>query len=225
MSSETPDDHPFAHPVTRRDPDAALDEDLYCLTCGYNLRGLYGDPVRCPECGELNDLGTAAIPAEFIRRGLREMETAPTFCTAFALLITPCLAFVLLSNWPQSACPAVALVGLLVAWSTGYREMKSRYNDKPGWRRILVDFHVATLLCTIAIPIMISVCVIKDYPLYAVPEPFWIVAGIIWVPCFIGGLRIYYASRKRIAAMQRDAAVRIARETLRKALHQFKRRL
>ncbi len=225
VSPEPSDDLFFAGPVTPRDPDLALDEDLYCLTCGYNLRGLYGDPVRCPECGELNDLGTAAIPAEFIRRGLREMETAPTYCTAFALMIAACLAFVLLTNWPQSACPGAALVGLLVAWSTGYREMKSRYHDRPGWRRILVDFHVATLLCTIAIPAVISVCLIKDYPLYAVPGPVWIGAGVIGVPCFVGGLRIYYASRKRIAVMQRDAAVRIARETLRRALHQFKRRL
>lgn len=223
---EPSDDLLFAGPVTPRDPDAALDEDLYCLTCGYNLRGLYGDPVRCPECGELNDLGTAAIPAEFIRRGLREMETAPTSCTAFALMIAACLPFILLARWPVPIYATAALVALVVAWASGYREMKNRYHDQPGWHRILIEFHLAAVLCTIAIPAVITVCIIKGYRLYRVPEAVWIGAGVLWVPCFIWGLRIYYSStRKRIAVMQRDAAVRIARETLRKALHQWKRRL
>lgn len=36
----------------RLDPTSEIDFDLFCLTCGYNLRGLRGDPVRCPECGD-----------------------------------------------------------------------------------------------------------------------------------------------------------------------------
>jgi uncharacterized protein YxjI len=30
------------------------DVDRFCLRCAYNLRGLAGDPVRCPECGTPN---------------------------------------------------------------------------------------------------------------------------------------------------------------------------
>ncbi|MGH8629185.1 MAG: hypothetical protein ACREU7_00265 [Burkholderiales bacterium] len=37
--------------------DAALAADLFCLQCGYNLRGLSGDPIRCPECGRVHDIG------------------------------------------------------------------------------------------------------------------------------------------------------------------------
>ncbi|MGD8452219.1 MAG: hypothetical protein PVJ57_10410 [Phycisphaerae bacterium] len=29
--------------------------DLHCEGCGYCLRGLPGDPIRCPECGHEND--------------------------------------------------------------------------------------------------------------------------------------------------------------------------
>jgi len=43
--------------LIRYDKGGAIDEDLFCLTCGYNLRALRGDPVRCPECGEDNAVG------------------------------------------------------------------------------------------------------------------------------------------------------------------------
>jgi hypothetical protein len=36
--------------------DNGLDCDWACLRCGYNLRGLVGDPIRCPECGHSNPL-------------------------------------------------------------------------------------------------------------------------------------------------------------------------
>lgn len=34
---------------------AAITEDLACPTCGYNLRGLVGNVVTCPECGHRVD--------------------------------------------------------------------------------------------------------------------------------------------------------------------------
>ena len=37
-------------PGAVRQPDGALDRDIKCSRCGYNLRGLT-DPVTCPECG------------------------------------------------------------------------------------------------------------------------------------------------------------------------------
>jgi len=35
---------------------AALQHDLKCPACEYNLRGLRGDVVQCPECGETCDI-------------------------------------------------------------------------------------------------------------------------------------------------------------------------
>src|SRR5512134_1124043 len=43
----------------RRSVSAEIKEDLPCVTCGYNLRGLTGKH-RCPECG---------TPAGFSRAG------------------------------------------------------------------------------------------------------------------------------------------------------------
>ena len=53
MTSHTPTDLPYAKPVAQS--QEPIDEDLYCLSCGYNVRGLTGNPIRCPECGDSND--------------------------------------------------------------------------------------------------------------------------------------------------------------------------
>ncbi len=33
-----------------------IQQDLDCPHCEYNLRGLLGDVVSCPECGEICDV-------------------------------------------------------------------------------------------------------------------------------------------------------------------------
>lgn len=45
---------PSANPSKALDPDLLM-RDLPCPVCGYNLRGLAGDCVPCPECGEQID--------------------------------------------------------------------------------------------------------------------------------------------------------------------------
>src|SRR3989442_10695322 len=40
---------PDPAPALTEKPAKPEDIDLYCLECGYNLRGLSGDPRRCPE--------------------------------------------------------------------------------------------------------------------------------------------------------------------------------
>ena len=60
--------------------DDLTDVDLYCLHCGYNLRGLSGDPRRCPECGQFSPLGEAAVPGPFLRRSQRRLRAPPSLC-------------------------------------------------------------------------------------------------------------------------------------------------
>ncbi|MHC4443198.1 MAG: hypothetical protein ACYTF1_09325 [Planctomycetota bacterium] len=78
------------------------DIDLYCLQCGYNLRGHTGDPRRCPECGSLNPVGDLVLPAPLIKAQLRRMETAPTLCVgASVIFLIGCfqwLSFAILSS-------------------------------------------------------------------------------------------------------------------------------
>ncbi|MHC4235736.1 MAG: hypothetical protein ACYSUQ_11520, partial [Planctomycetota bacterium] len=53
---------PRALPVAKVAGHDAAQEDLYCLECGYNLRGIAGDPRRCPECWYANSVADMRIP-------------------------------------------------------------------------------------------------------------------------------------------------------------------
>lgn len=202
--------------------DGAINEDIYCLTCGYNLRGLQGDPVRCPECGDLNDLGTVVIPAKMIRDALRKMETAPTHCVSCAIMLSTFGTLALFTRVMSIlVVPLVPLAAL--GWLVNYRRMKKSFNNQPGWRRILLDFHVVALPCMMLVPILVLAFYKAGHyrgGLGKVVLAGWLVA----VPAVLVTLRVYYAARARITIMQRDAAVRIARQTLRKALHRQRRR-
>ena len=199
--------------------DGAVSEDIYCLTCGYNLRGLHGDPVRCPECGDLNDLGTVVIPAKMIRDALRKMETAPTYCVVCAILLSTFGTLALFTRGLSILVVPLAVLG----WLVNYRRTKKSFNNQSGWRRILLDFHVVALPCMMILPILVfALYNAGNYRsgLGKVVLAGWLVA----VPAVLVALRVYYAARARITIMQRDAAVRIARQTLRKTLHRQRRR-
>ncbi len=213
-------------------PTSAIDEDLYCLTCGYNLRGLSGDPVRCPECGQFNDLETMRFPAATIRYAMRQIETAPTLCVLGTCLVVMGGGLVAVFRLLPTALPAagatrlsalcigLAAVGLVVLY-VGYTRTRRAFEDRAGWQRILRDFHLTTLLCTAA-PV---VGVLAGRGLK------WAVEGregsaVVWfgfaaaMASIAAGLWVYYAARSRLRSIQADVAVHIAR----KELHRRRRR-
>jgi len=197
-------------------------EDLYCLTCGYNLRGLYGDPARCPECGALNDLGTAAIPAWRIKKALDGMETTPTLCVAWALLAV--FGILLLTANVPVPCALIFFVWTPFAWIVTYVNMKEVYANKPGWRRILLDFHVAMSLFVgwgVALAVLVGVLESRSA---VVPRLLAVVVVVGCIPLIFLGRWVYGSAKARIEVMQREAAVRIARDALRRDLHYARRR-
>lgn len=88
--------------------------DLYCLECGYNLRGQSGDPRRCSECGHHNSVEDLEVPAKLIRRALRQLESGAALCGASAstllLLVVPLLIVMV---QPRSQPPSFAWVIVL----------------------------------------------------------------------------------------------------------------
>ena len=200
-------------------------EDLYCLECGYNLRGLSGDRVHCPEYGYLNDLGTVAIPAHMIQAALRNMETAPTMCAAAmvaAFSLGSCIGIGQVGppGAGLDARPAVIAVGAIpiAGWLWAYVRMKRAFENQPGWRRILLDFHLTTIACCLIIPWSIGA-----YHLSLPLIPAVLSVGTVSLATILWGIRNYYAARKRIATMQRAAAVRIAKRVLAQTLRKHRR--
>lgn len=49
------------------DEKTHVDLDLYCVRCGYNLRGLPVGGCTCPECGRLNRLDGSGADRNMIK--------------------------------------------------------------------------------------------------------------------------------------------------------------
>ena len=206
------------------DAAGTIEEDIYCLTCGYNLRGLSGDPVRCPECGEHNNLGIAALPATLIRAAHRQMETLPTLCVAQVIGFLLALLFVAIVDWPGRLIPILVGGGFIGAWFLIRWRMRRSFDGRPGWGRILGDFHLATFFCTLLIPLFLLSMFLAMKLRMVLLGPALLVAVILAAVGFLWGLRIYHDARQRMDTMQREAAVRIARHHLRQSLQVPKRR-
>src|SRR5436190_17701296 len=78
----------------------------HCLHCGYNLRGLAGDPVRCPECFHNNPRNQIIGPAVMTRR-LRELQGAGD---AFVLATVSFCGGAALWWWDHGPLPLAAPV-------------------------------------------------------------------------------------------------------------------
>jgi len=196
---------------------APIDEDLYCLTCAYNLRGLSGDPVRCPECGDMHDLEWLRAPVWAIRVAVGRMETAPTTCVALAAAAIFCFgtAVILgrLLRRNPSVVAATVILGLvcLVYWPIALWHVRRALSAQPGWASIAAGFHLAAGLCTLWYPLALGFMVLKsnNYP----RGSGWIIlalsAGAFWA-----GLRVYRRARRRLAAIQKREILRIIDEVV-----------
>jgi hypothetical protein len=135
-------------PFPSKPPDE--DADVYCLKCGYNLRGLSGDPRRCPECFGVNWVGEFEVPAELVAKQLHRMESAATICVGCILLIAG-----IIIQWPPFSdyfrgyhdlhrpdCCSLALLFILpIVWGIAARSYLKGCSYKPAWSRVLLLYH------------------------------------------------------------------------------------
>lgn len=204
-------------------------KDLFCLSCGYNLRGLSGDPVRCPECGNDNPLEAILTPAATIAGQLRRLETAPTLCVAAVVSLLGgtvlLLSTIEMSFLDPRQLTAAIGVGFIVCapifWHIGSRRFASSCLHDPAWRRALARF---ILLSLVAFPVVYGACIIM------LSVPFWIASKIdseagllfsvvaicfsiasLWITFRIARL-IHRRTTAIIIPLQRKVAVRLANE-------------
>lgn len=187
-------------------PVGLIDEDLYCMHCGYNLRGLSGDPVRCPECGVFNERGELVVPASMIKQALRDMETAPSLAVACFVIILVCSIPAMFGLFMGLA---VALPTIVV-WYACLKWTAQIFERQRGWARILFDFHLSMVLFTAIVPLAIVTASVRRVPGWA-PIP-------VAVVLFLIGMRIYRRAQAHLALSQREAAVHIGQKMTRRSM-------
>jgi hypothetical protein len=226
-------------PVAESPRTAEIKTDLYCLECGYNLRGLSGDPVRCPECGYRNPIGDVELPADQIRKQLREMETAPTISVAALLVLlpmAPCWVVLIADGalmGPGLECPTLATVVALFLLVVGVAQFRASCMERPGWLAALVRYQVVSLL--LAGSLLAFIVIGVDF----LSEPAWlwgrgardpwacatgavvflaVAAGVLW------GVRpVHRWLKAPMERLQRQVAVRIARDRIRREMSRRRR--
>lgn len=139
-------------------PERGFSFDIFCLQCGYNLRGLAGDPIRCPECSFHNPLGDVEVPAPLIRRQLARMEEAPLLCV-LALPIGVIVGFITATtllvkvgtpvSWQTTALPGALAAGgsaALIVFVYGAVRFRSGCLRQPGWVAALARYLFGAFL-------------------------------------------------------------------------------
>ncbi|MBI1336678.1 MAG: hypothetical protein GC164_06925 [Phycisphaera sp.] len=92
-------------------PSETLDRDLYCMGCGYNLRGQHRDG-NCSECGEM--VRSAFFPGRVMLGGQRSKNIA-WWATLFLLISVSLTLTSVLTLFAGAAIEELALV-LFVLW-------------------------------------------------------------------------------------------------------------
>lgn len=197
--------------VTNLAEISGLDRDVFCLQCGYNLRGLSGDPIRCPECGYNNDLGVASIPADLIRTTLHQMETYPTWCVVMSLGLAFMVIPAATGNPAALLLAGIGAASCLYGWKNCYRAATHIYPDAWFLRRLLLAFHLISATCIL--PFVLPPFVFRSF-LPARPGVILLFLLISLLTCWTVGIVWYGRVRRQLATTQRETAVRIARSCL-----------
>lgn len=127
------------------DPDTPL-----CGACSYDLRSLGDWPIKCPECGVVNE-ATAYVSSKalashvfFEARAIGISTTLLLLFTVFGLLATfgaPCCSFV----------PAMLIIMIVVRSFTGLRALLGRRAAKISFIGIAygVAMAISAIMCMV----------------------------------------------------------------------------
>ena len=123
--------------------------DLYCLQCDYALRGLSGDPCRCPECGVLNPVEDFPVPDTFVREHLRQLKTTPMLCLVVCLFGIVLAAPILVAGFIVSRAFLLVAIIFPSLWVYGMLKFRSSCRARLGWASAFLLYQVVVLLlCT-----------------------------------------------------------------------------
>ena len=187
----------------------AYHHDTPCPACGYNLRGLTGDPLRCPECGaETTRARLAELHGQMETR-LRDLQFAidlQTFAILVVILGLPTALFVFSPPVLLLALLANAALGMMLG-AIGWR-MAERLFLGPGGSRLLVRYQAWTTLVVITYPLSALVVGGVGYPAFralGLPHEATLVFAILVAALVIGVLQVVLDPLGKIRGQQERA--------------------
>jgi hypothetical protein len=152
MPGARPDDPPPApNPA-----GVALDRDVYCPGCRYNLRGLTGDPLRCPECGRASTRADLFPAADQAAARFQELRQTLDALVVGLLIALPTVVGLGVSRplgfaWFAVAAGLVLLVAVVLVGAV----LEVRHlTTHPDWARALAGYLASSVLLLVALPVV-----------------------------------------------------------------------
>ncbi len=190
------------------------ERDIRCAGCGYDLRGLPGDPVQCPECGALVGRSAATAKelqvqaARFVARRKR-LEVGPNLC---AIAIGAATFFSgLFMAFPDFFEPIrlPPYVTCLVIWIAGLLLFVVQGHGFPRWFRAFLSHQVYGVLAALGNSLLILGAFVGALALLAATEslPCLVIPALpIAVACVLLIRPMRWFSRR--ASVELDALAR-----------------
>jgi hypothetical protein len=149
-----------------------------------------------------------------ITAALRKMETAPTICAGITFAFGVMIWVSLLGGSPL--IPLGAAAPCAVGWWAGCRRMRKVFDDRAGWQRILLEFHIAVLIPLATGTVSFVVIRLVEQSGSGLPSAWGFLLLFFNGSGFVMAVVLAWVSRQRIEALQRETAVRLAHEILRR---------
>jgi len=208
--------------------------DLYCLYCGYNLRGLSTDPRRCPECGHENAVADMLVPAKQIKKALTRLETAPAMATgavvvALVWLLPISIGMARSGNNSTFVWRLIiaSLIVCLAMYIVGVRRFRASCSADSSWETAMLKHHFFGLLAAVCITVLVGMCcylliaiimsVGSSTPVISAVQMG--LCGVVGAVSFAGSWLFGRLAKRSIAPLQRARAAEMARAYARQREH------
>ncbi|MBL8878821.1 MAG: hypothetical protein JNG88_06835 [Phycisphaerales bacterium] len=198
-------------------PAELADQEFYCLECGYNLRGLTGDPIRCPECGRENPLWLLTVPAPIISRQFAVLETSSAYSVLMLLLfLVSCVLFPwLTAGLGKASIARIAIVtcAFLGGAIVSLHQSRATTDNHPAWPLAIFRYHFFGILLFVGFFAELALASWATLgPRRVLPIAWtWLITLIVIV---LQTRWLYRAAIRDLRAIQRNMAVRIAAREL-----------
>lgn len=141
----------IVNPDSHTPNSGASTPTIRCLHCDYDLRGLPGDPIRCPECGKYTSY------AQFAARHVRPSNAG--LYSTWAAMVFPVVCLSMLISIASPACVLCGLLPMLILWLMLIRGVRRHAGGSPTWYALFLKHQLAVLPLMLAMLACVPVCV------------------------------------------------------------------